>query len=38
MKVLRERDGVPDLRRLARFRYTSVTLPEVGFHASTAEA
>ncbi|XP_015870154.3 uncharacterized protein LOC107407363 isoform X2 [Ziziphus jujuba] len=27
--VLRERDGVPDLRRVARFRYTSVTLPEV---------
>ncbi|KAF3451065.1 hypothetical protein FNV43_RR07154 [Rhamnella rubrinervis] len=26
---LRERDGIPDLRRAARFRYTSVTLPEV---------
>ncbi|KAK6914468.1 hypothetical protein RJ641_021789 [Dillenia turbinata] len=25
---LRERDGVPDLRRGARFRYASVTLPE----------
>ncbi|XP_010258449.1 PREDICTED: uncharacterized protein LOC104598222 isoform X1 [Nelumbo nucifera] len=27
---LRERDGVPDLRRRARFRYASVTLPEIG--------
>ncbi|XP_058094311.1 calcium sensing receptor, chloroplastic isoform X2 [Magnolia sinica] len=26
---LRERDGVPDLRRGARYRYASVTLPEV---------
>ncbi|CAI9757637.1 unnamed protein product [Fraxinus pennsylvanica] len=26
---LRERDGIPDLRRAARFRYASVTLPEV---------
>ncbi|KAG6425897.1 hypothetical protein SASPL_110105 [Salvia splendens] len=25
----KERDGVPDLRRAARFRYASVTLPEV---------
>lgn len=25
---LRERDGIPDLRRAARFRYASVTLPE----------
>lgn len=33
MKGLRERDGIPDLRRAARFRYTSVTLPEVGLHA-----
>ncbi|KAI5555591.1 hypothetical protein BDE02_19G092900 [Populus trichocarpa] len=29
MRVLRERDGIPDLRRAARFRYASVTLPEV---------
>ncbi|XP_021906913.1 calcium sensing receptor, chloroplastic isoform X2 [Carica papaya] len=28
-EVLRERDGVPDLRRTARFRYASVSLPEV---------
>ncbi|KAF9670748.1 hypothetical protein SADUNF_Sadunf13G0101000 [Salix dunnii] len=27
--VLRERDGIPDLRRAARFRYASVTLPQV---------
>ncbi|KAI3463301.1 hypothetical protein Pfo_019964 [Paulownia fortunei] len=26
---LRDRDGIPDLRRSARFRYASVTLPEV---------
>lgn len=26
---LRERDGIPDLRRAARFRYGNVTLPEV---------
>ncbi|KAH6758851.1 hypothetical protein C2S51_019086 [Perilla frutescens var. frutescens] len=26
---LKERDGVPDLRRAVRFRYASVTLPEV---------
>ncbi|KAH6781324.1 Rhodanese/Cell cycle control phosphatase superfamily protein [Perilla frutescens var. frutescens] len=26
---LRDRDGVPDLRRSARFRYASITLPEV---------
>ncbi|XP_022856543.1 uncharacterized protein LOC111377652 [Olea europaea var. sylvestris] len=26
---LRERDGIPDLRRAARFRYVSITLPEV---------
>ncbi|KAL1551589.1 hypothetical protein AAHA92_19411 [Salvia divinorum] len=25
----KERDGIPDLRRAARFRYASVTLPEV---------
>jgi hypothetical protein len=31
MKVLRERDGIPDLRRAARFRYASVTLLETGF-------
>jgi hypothetical protein len=31
MKVLRERDGIPDLRRAAQFRYAIVTLPEVGF-------
>ena len=30
LKVLRERDGIPDLRRAARFRYASVALPEVG--------
>uniref|UniRef100_A0A6N2LTT3 Uncharacterized protein n=1 Tax=Salix viminalis TaxID=40686 RepID=A0A6N2LTT3_SALVM len=29
IKVLRERDGIPDLRRDAWFRYASVTLPEV---------
>ncbi|XVF37546.1 hypothetical protein REPUB_Repub20aG0018100 [Reevesia pubescens] len=28
-EVLRERDGIPDLRRVARFRYASVSLPEV---------
>ncbi|KAJ7980631.1 Calcium sensing receptor, chloroplastic [Quillaja saponaria] len=28
-QVLRERDGIPDLRRGARFRYASVSLPEV---------
>ncbi|CAN1833606.1 Calcium sensing receptor, chloroplastic [Linum perenne] len=28
-EVLRERDGVPDLRRATRSRYASVTLPEV---------
>ncbi|KAK9030101.1 hypothetical protein V6N11_031532 [Hibiscus sabdariffa] len=27
--VLRERDGIPDLRRVARFRYACVSLPEV---------
>ncbi|CAH9101481.1 unnamed protein product [Cuscuta europaea] len=27
---VRERDGIPDLRRTARFRYTNITLPEVG--------
>jgi len=31
MRVLRERDGIPDLRQVAWFRYASVTLPEVGF-------
>ncbi|CAN0923042.1 Calcium sensing receptor, chloroplastic [Linum grandiflorum] len=29
LRVLRERDGVPDLRRATRSRYASVTLPEV---------
>ncbi|GKV29302.1 hypothetical protein SLEP1_g38241 [Rubroshorea leprosula] len=29
-EALRERDGIPDLRRASRFRYASVTLPEVG--------
>ncbi|XP_068339228.1 uncharacterized protein [Pyrus communis] len=28
-EVLREREGIPDLRRAARFRYASVSLPEV---------
>ncbi|KAJ9173983.1 hypothetical protein P3X46_017063 [Hevea brasiliensis] len=28
-EVLRERDGIPDIRRTARFRYASVTLPGV---------
>ncbi|EEF37487.1 conserved hypothetical protein [Ricinus communis] len=28
-QILRERDGIPDLRRAARFRYASVNLPEV---------
>ncbi|PON46680.1 Rhodanese-like domain containing protein [Parasponia andersonii] len=28
-EILREKDGIPDLRRAARFRYTSVNLPEV---------
>ena len=32
VKVLRERDGIPDLRRAARYRYASVTIPEVGLH------
>ncbi|BBH08628.1 Rhodanese/Cell cycle control phosphatase superfamily protein [Prunus dulcis] len=27
--VMREKEGIPDLRRTARFRYASVTLPEV---------
>lgn len=31
LKALREKDGIPDLRRAARFRYSSVSLPEVGF-------
>ncbi|CAH9083326.1 unnamed protein product [Cuscuta epithymum] len=26
---VRERDGIPDLRRTARFRYTNIALPEV---------
>ncbi|KAJ0034853.1 hypothetical protein Pint_26198 [Pistacia integerrima] len=29
LKVMRERDGIPDLRRGARYRYASVYLPEV---------
>ncbi|GLT40147.1 hypothetical protein SLA2020_143020 [Shorea laevis] len=29
-EALRERDGIPDLRRASCFRYASVTLPEVG--------
>lgn len=29
---MRERDGIPDLRRGARYRYASVYLPEVGLH------
>lgn len=29
LKELRERDGIPDLRRAARFRYERVFLPEV---------
>lgn len=29
VKALREREGIPDLRRAARYRYASVTLPEV---------
>lgn len=28
-KVLREKEGIPDLRRAARYRYANVTLPEV---------
>ncbi|PRQ46073.1 putative Rhodanese-like domain-containing protein [Rosa chinensis] len=28
-EVLREKEGIPDLRRGARYRYASVTLPEV---------
>ncbi|KAJ0255562.1 Rhodanese/Cell cycle control phosphatase superfamily protein [Hirschfeldia incana] len=28
-EALREKDGIPDLRRAARFRYSSVALPEV---------
>ncbi|KAH7685095.1 Rhodanese/Cell cycle control phosphatase protein [Dioscorea alata] len=28
-EALREKDGVPDLRRAARFRYASVVLPEI---------
>ncbi|KAL9382606.1 hypothetical protein Peur_025641 [Populus x canadensis] len=30
-----ERDGIPDLRRAARFRYASVTLPEEAFKGWT---
>lgn len=30
VKDLRERDGIPDLRRGARFKYANITLPEVG--------
>lgn len=30
MQELREKDGVPDIRRAARFRYASVTPIEVG--------
>jgi len=37
VKVLRERDGIPDLRRAARFRYASVTLPQVGFLYNTVQ-
>lgn len=29
-EILREKDGIPDLRRGARFRYADVTLPEIG--------
>lgn len=29
MKGLRQRDGIPDLRRTARFRYATVAFPEV---------
>ncbi|GMQ03248.1 hypothetical protein CsSME_00049124 [Camellia sinensis var. sinensis] len=29
VKDLRERDGIPDVQRAARFRYGKVTLPEV---------
>ncbi|KAL3752753.1 hypothetical protein ACJRO7_000189 [Eucalyptus globulus] len=28
-RVLRESDGIPDLRRAARFRYSSISIPEV---------
>ncbi|XP_031391537.1 uncharacterized protein LOC116203765 isoform X2 [Punica granatum] len=28
-EILRETDGIPDLRRTARYRYSSVSLPEV---------
>lgn len=28
-EVLRESDGIPDLRRAARFRYSSISIPEV---------
>lgn len=34
IKEFRERDGIPDLRRSARFRYASVTLPKVGQHST----
>jgi hypothetical protein len=30
MQDLREKDGIPDIRRAARFRYASVTPIEVG--------
>ncbi|KAK8663596.1 hypothetical protein V6N13_083406 [Hibiscus sabdariffa] len=33
--VLRERDGIPDLRRVARFRYACVSLPEVWINISS---
>lgn len=34
LKDLREKDGIPDLRRAARFRFANVTLPEVGRSSS----
>lgn len=32
LQDLREKDGIPDLRRAARFRYASVTPLEVSLH------
>lgn len=34
LKDLREKEGIPDLRRAARFRFANVTLPEVSISSS----
>ncbi|KAJ6855724.1 hypothetical protein NC651_040382 [Populus alba x Populus x berolinensis] len=38
MKVLRERDGIPDLRRAARFLSASVTLPKDRYRVIVMDA